>query len=90
MNNANMKEIFTEMMADLPKDMRLSSHESNAMIEKFMTEINNPLQNIITSMVNKAGEDGKLSEADRRQYSQELMRLIVPYIQSVAKEDGLN
>ena len=90
MNNAEMKEVFNEVIENMPQDMRLSKHESSIMVEKFMNEISVPLQNMIASMLKKATEKGELSAADRQQLTRELMTLVLPYIQSFANGESLN
>lgn len=86
MNNAEMKDMLTNVMNGLPKDMRLPTYATEDIVNKFMKEVSKPLQDIVTNVVQRTNEKGEITTLDQQRFTSELMNLMVPYMRKVAED----
>ncbi len=84
--DANIKDTLKQVMKSLPKDMQLPTYYAEDLINKFMSEVSEPLQKLISSMTEKVNETNDLSDADRQLFTQRLTSLMLPYIQSITND----
>ncbi len=89
MNNAEIRSMFNGVLSDLPSEMRISPNQSEKIINQFLNNVKEPLQDIIMNMIERIDEEGKLSAVDQQTVIKDLMKIIVPYIQNVVGNETL-
>ena len=84
-SNSDMKEIFQNVMKNLPQDVKLSQRQTQKMQEGFM-KVSQSLQKSVNKMVESSSDDGQLSPDAQSKFSEEMVKILLPYMQKMAKD----
>ncbi len=91
MHNSKLQDTFTQIIKSLPNDIKLSDSTSKEIIDNFINNVNEPLDIIINKMISKINSDDENPDLETEQkLTQEIMRLMIPYMRSLAKPTDKN